>query len=332
MSTKIAVIGAGNWGKNLLRNFYQLGHLHSVCDTSSITLEEIRDLFPGVTTYSNFNCLLENQGICAVVIATPAETHFELAKQALLSNKDVFVEKPLALNANDGEELARLAQEKGRVLMVGHLLQYHPATSALKQMIHQGLLGKIRYISSSRLSSRRALQEGGVLWDLAPHDLSVILSLLNELPTRASAASTCNSISRFKSTVVSHLFFSEGVSADIFASWIHPFKEQKLVIIGDNKIAIFDDTQSWEKKLTLYSHESASTDQVLQGALAGGISYPLQACEPLKIECAHFIDCIEKRVAPLTDGREGVRVLKILDELQASLDQIDSKTVATLCA
>jgi UDP-2-acetamido-3-amino-2,3-dideoxy-glucuronate N-acetyltransferase len=325
MDVKIAVIGAGVWGKNLVRNFHQLGCLHAVCDTSSTAFQETMAAFPKVSVCSDFNDILQDSAVDAVVIATPAQTHFELAKQALLHNKDVFVEKPLALNAYEGEVLAKLAHEQNRILMVGHLLQYHPAVVVLKQLVNNGSLGKLRYISSSRLSSRRALQEGGVLWDLAPHDISLVLSLLGEFPTGLSAASTSNASSNLKSTVVSHLSFPGGASVDIFASWLYPFKEQKLVVIGDKQVAIFDDTLPWQEKLMLYPHEITKSEQALQSGRTGGTAVALVPAEPLRVECEHFISCIQKRVYPLTDVKEGIRVLKILDALQASLDQIDAQ-------
>lgn len=325
MDVKIAVVGAGVWGKNLVRNFYQLGCLHTVCDNSSAAFQKIMDSFPKVNVCSNFNDILQDSAVDAVVIATPPQTHFEFAKQALLHNKDVFVEKPLALNTYEGEVLAKLAYEKNKMMMVGHVLQYHPGIVALQQLASNGNLGKLRYISSSRLSSRRVLQEGGVLWDLAPHDISIVLSLLGEFPIGLSAASTGNAALNLKSTVISHLTFPGGASVDIFASWLYPFKEQKLVVIGDKQVAIFDDTLPWEEKLMLYPHEITKAQEAFQSGRTGGTPVVLNPVEPLRAECEHFLNCINDRVCPLTNAQEGIRVLKVLDGLQASLDQIDAE-------
>lgn len=325
MKMKIAVIGGGYWGKNLIRNFYQLGCLHTVCDASPTILAEISQLFPDLSLSTNYEQVLLDQEIRAVVIASPAVYHFELAKQALLHNKDVFVEKPLALNPKEGEELVALAQEKNLILMVGHLLQYHPAISVLKTLINTGELGKIQYIYSNRLNFGKIRREENILWSFAPHDISVILSLLNELPINVSATGSRHLHPDIDDTTISHMSFSNGVNAHIFVSWLHPFKEQKLVVVGDKQMAVFDDTLPWESKLMLYSHKVVWLNQIPQAEKAQGKSVPLEECEPLKIECAHFIECIKNRSTPFTDGNEGVNVLKVLNAFQASLDKSGEK-------
>ncbi len=232
MNVKVAIIGCGYWGQNLARNFYQLGSLHTVCDIDPVIQNEIRVTFCGVNVCAGSQQVFSNKEIQAVVIATPAIYHYQQAREALLNDKDVFVEKPLTLDVKEGEELVQLAKARGRILMVGHLLHYHPAIHRLKQLVKSGALGKVHYISSNRSNLGKILQEENVLWSLATHDISVILGLLDELPTGFNATGSRCLHPRIDDATASYLSFASGVSAHIFVSWLHPFKEQKLVIVG----------------------------------------------------------------------------------------------------
>lgn len=306
----LGVVGCGYWGRNLVRNFYDLGALAGVCDTEPSRLDEIRHKY-SVAATSRLDDLLSRTEIQAVAIAAPAAQHFEIARKALLAGKDVFVEKPLALRVEEGEQLVELARHHSRVLMVGHLLHYHPAIIRLRKILREGELGKVEYISSSRLNLGKLRTEEDILWSFAPHDISAILYLLDEVPAKITAqgASYLNhSIADVTLTIMS---FASGVKAHIFVSWLHPFKEQKLVIVGDRKMAVFDDTQD-ERKLVLYPHRIDWVDRVPIARRAEGEVVPLERDEPLKLECQHFLECIASRQTPRTDGENGVRVLKIL--------------------
>jgi UDP-2-acetamido-3-amino-2,3-dideoxy-glucuronate N-acetyltransferase len=307
---RIGVVGCGYWGRNLVRNFHEIGALKAVCDVSAERLQEMRDTYSVLATH-RYEEMLAISDVQAVAIAAPAAQHFELARLAILAGKDVFVEKPLALRSDEGEELVKLARQHSRILMVGHLLHYHPAIVALQRMIQEGKLGRLEYISSSRLNLGKLRTEEDILWSFAPHDISAILHLLDETPTRIAAqgASYLNhSISDVTLTVLS---FASGVSAHIFVSWLHPFKEQKLVVVGDRMMAVFDDTQA-DRKLVLYPHRIDWVNRMPVARKAEGEVVALPKEEPLRNECEHFVECIRHRKTPRTDGENGLRVLKIL--------------------
>lgn len=316
--TKVAVIGAGNWGKNLVRNFAELGALSAVCDPDPGACAPAAD--QRIQTYSSFSELLQNPGIEAVAIATPAVSHYPIAKEALLSGKDVFVEKPLALEVREGQELIDLAARQGRILMVGHILQYHPAVLKLKSLADGGELGKIQYIYSNRLNIGKIRTEENILWSFAPHDISVILLLLGEMPTEVSAHGGIYLQSHVADVTLTSFSFARGVKGHIFVSWLHPFKEQMLVVVGDKKMAVFDDI-SKDQKLVLYPHTIDWIERLPVARKAEGEIVPVEAREPLKDECAHFLECIHTRRPPRTDGHEGLRVLQVLEVCQRSLDQ-----------
>ena len=321
MKKNIAVIGCGHWGKNLVRNFYELGALRTVCDANEDTLRTVTDQYDGVAPVKDVDSVLADQNIEAVAIASPAALHYELAKKALLAGKDVYVEKPLALKAAEGEELVNLAEENGRVLMVGHILHYHPAVKALKTIVSKGMLGRIRYVYSNRLSFGKIRREENILWSFAPHDISMILGLLGEKPTEVSARGSHYLHPDIADVTMSQMKFASGVNAHIFVSWLHPFKEQKLVVVGEDQMAVFDDTVPWELKLTLYPHEVIWKNGVPEARKAEGKCVPLEKDEPLKAECRHFLECVDNRQKPVTDGHEGLGGLEVLNALQQSLDQ-----------
>src|SRR5579864_2203263 len=317
LKPKVAVLGCGYWGKNLVRNFHEMGGLHTVCDPRKEALDEARARYQ-VNTVSSVDHVLSDPEVDAVVIAAPAVQHYDLARRSLVAGKDVYVEKPLALHADEGHKLTALAAEQQRILMVGHILQYHPAILELKKLIRQGELGQIQYIYSSRLNLGKLRTEENILWSFAPHDISAILYLLDETPLRVSSHGGSYLNSQIFDTTLTTCDFRSGVKAHIFVSWLHPFKEQKLAIIGSNKMAVFDDVES-ERKLTLYSHKIEWLNRTPVARKDGGQVVPLPKEEPLRRECEHFLECIQTRQAPRTDGESGAQVLEVLEACERSL-------------
>ena len=314
---KLAVAGMGYWGKNLVRNFHQIGALSVVCDSNAAVEETLKRDCPGVGYRADFASVLSDPAISAVALATPAVTHYEMAKAAMLAGKDVYVEKPLAVDVKQGRELVELAEKLGRILMVGHILRYHPAIVKLQEMIRNGTLGKIQCLYSNRLNIGKIRTEENILWSFAPHDISVILALLGGMPTSVSCQGGAYLSRDVFDVTLSQFEFPGGVHAHIFVSWLHPFKEQRLVVVGSEKMAVFDDTA--ENKLVVYPHKVEWKNQIPTAIKAQGESVALDTGEPLKAECQHFVDCVASRKTPLTDGREGLRVLTVLDACQRSL-------------
>jgi UDP-2-acetamido-3-amino-2,3-dideoxy-glucuronate N-acetyltransferase len=317
----IAVMGAGYWGKNLIRNLFELNALKVICDKNEASLKQMRTLYPSCDYSTSLADVLSRDDISGVVIATPAETHFMLAQKVLQSGKHVFVEKPLTLSGKDAEELIDLAKRKNLVLMVGHLLQYHPAFIKLKQLAQEGELGRINYIYSHRLNLGKIRREENILWSFAPHDISMILALAGEEPESVIATGGNYLHKKIADVTTTHLEFSSGLKAHVFVSWLHPFKDQKLVVVGDKKMAVFDDTLPWQEKLLIYPHHVnwENNVPVPTGGVPERVSIPF--AEPLKLECEHFLDCIEKRKPALTNGEEGLRVLKVLNASERSLNE-----------
>ena len=313
---RIAVAGMGYWGKNLVRNFHELGALHAVCDSSPAVAKAVED-YKGVQYFRDYSAVLVSSEVDAVALSTPAVTHYEMAKAALLAGKDVFVEKPLAVEKRQGAELVELAQRKGRVLMVGHILRYHPAVLALQKLIQGGSLGRIYYLYSNRLNIGKIRTEENILWSFAPHDISVLLSLLGEMPVRVACHGSAYLTRDVFDVTMSQFDFPSGAQAHIFVSWLHPVKEQKLVVVGSEKMAVFDDTT--DEKLVLYPHKVEWKNRVPTAFKGKGEAVPLEMVEPLKAECQHFLDCVTSQRPPLTDGNEGLRVLSLLDACQRSL-------------
>jgi UDP-2-acetamido-3-amino-2,3-dideoxy-glucuronate N-acetyltransferase len=313
----VAVVGVGYWGKNLVRNFAELGVLAALCDANPSVETTYKPKYPNLKFYRDFQQVLSDPSIQAVALATPAVTHYELAKAALNAGKDVMVEKPLAVDVKHGEELVRLAEKNGRILMVGHILRYHPAVLKLSDLIRQGALGRINYLYSNRLNIGKIRTEENILWSFAPHDISVMLALLGETPSKVS----CNGGAYLNHDVVdvtlSHFDFPSGVQAHIFVSWLHPVKEQKLVVVGSDKMAVFDDTA--EHKLVLYPHKVEWRNRIPTAIKADAEVVALDDREPLRAECQHFLDCVEARTTPVSDGAEGLRVLRVLDACQRSI-------------
>lgn len=325
-SLKIAVVGSGYWGKNHVRNFSELGVLSHVCDTSMQTLEEIRSKFPSPTYTDSYEEILANPDIRGVVIASPAVTHYQLARMAIESGKDVLVEKPLALDVSEAQEMVTLAQQNGRILMVGHILLYHPAVLKLKQLIDEGVLGKILYIQSNRLGTGKIRNEENILWSFAPHDISIILFLLDEFPSIVTATGHCHLQTGIEDVTVSSLQFPSSTAAHIYVSWMNPFKEQKLTVIGDKNMAVFDDTHPIDK-LALYNTNFEWINRIPRPVKGQKELIAVEKDEPLRMECLHFLDCVRTRSKPRSDGDEGLRTLRVL---KACYDSMKSKASAAL--
>jgi UDP-2-acetamido-3-amino-2,3-dideoxy-glucuronate N-acetyltransferase len=317
---KIAVVGAGYWGKNLVRNFEGLGVLAMVCDKRREVLDDLAEKYPDCRMTESYPSVLEDPTIQAVAIASPAEMHYKMVKEALLAGKHVFVEKPLALMEEEGIELHDLAVSRKRVLMVGHLLQYHPAVTKLKQLVSDGELGKIQYIYSNRLNLGKIRREENILWSFAPHDISVILSLAGEMPDRVTSIGGNYLQKQVADVTLSSLSFPSGLKAHIFVSWLHPYKEQRLVVVGDRKMALFNDVES-EDKLLLYPHRIQWKNHIPIPDKKEAEKIPVEKQEPLREECRHFAECIHQSLKPKTDGEEALRVLKVLQACQRSLEQ-----------
>ena len=315
-ATNTAIIGCGYWGKNLVRNFRELGALHTVCDLTEAGRALAAEIAPQARITDNIDAVLADDEIQAVAIATPAETHFDLVSQALRAGKDVFVEKPLALTYEQGGHLVALARRRDRILMVGHVLEYHPAILRLRELIRSGELGKIHYIYSNRLSLGKVRREENILWSFAPHDVAVILRLMGGMPFQVSALGGAYIQPNIADVTVTHLLFDNGVRAHIHVSWLHPFKEQRLVVIGSRKMASFDDVA---KRLVLYD-QRVDIEQGVPAPVKGpGEEVSFAADEPLRRECQAFLDAVATRQPPLTDGESGRRVLAVLQAAQRSL-------------
>src|SRR5437016_8605364 len=314
---KVAVVGVGYWGKNLARNVHELDALEVLCDPDGSVEAACKHNYGNARFCSEVNDVLSDPTIDAVALATPAVTHYEMARAALEAGKDVLVEKPLAIDVRHGEDLVKLAEARRRILMVGHILRYHPAILKLQKLIQDGALGKINYLYSNRLNIGKIRTEENILWSFAPHDISVMLSLLNEMPAHITCQGGAYLNRDVTDVTLSHFEFPSGVHAHIFVSWLHPINEQLLVVVGSEKMAIFDDTA--EHKLVLYPHRVEWRNRIPTAVKANGEIVDLEDREPLRAECQHFLDCVKSRTSPVSDGAEGLRVLRVLDACQRAL-------------
>lgn len=322
----IAVIGAGYWGKNLVRNFHQLGVLKTICDGSQPIREDMSKTYQDVSITANLSDVLKDNDITGVVIAAPAALHYEIAEKVLQVGKHVFVEKPLSLTCGDGEKLVRLAAERQKTLFVGHILHYHAAVIKLKEMIKAGEIGRLQYIYSRRLSLGKIRREENILWSFAPHDISLILSLTGEEPSYVDSVGSNFLHARIADVTMTNLKFPSGIGAHIFVSWLNPYKEQKLVIVGSNGMLVFDDTEPIETKLVLYPHTINWQNglPVPHKAESKAIDISPIWKEPLRAECEAFLEAIRTNTPPITAGEEGLKVLKILELSQHSIEQKES--------
>jgi UDP-2-acetamido-3-amino-2,3-dideoxy-glucuronate N-acetyltransferase len=315
----IGLAGVGYWGKNLARNLYQIGNLVAVADTDAKALQGVKETYRGVRTYRAYEKMLADATVKAVCLASPAAQHYAMAKAAMMAGKDVFVEKPLALKVPEAEELVELAAKRKRVLMVGHILEYHPAVRKLKDFVDSGELGDVHYVYSNRVNLGKIRHEENILWSFAPHDISVILLLVGALPEWASTAGQHYLQHEIADVTMTCLAFPGKPRAHIFVSWLHPFKEQKLVVIGSKKMAVFDDVVK-DGKLKIYDKGVDWKDgrPVIRQTAESTLFFP--DMEPLREELLHFVDCVKTRKTPRTDGHNGVRVLKVLDACQRSIE------------
>lgn len=315
---KIAVIGCGNWGKNLVRNFYNLGFLYKVCDLSQDTLLGLQKQYRNVMVTTKFDDVFKDPKVDGVVISTPSFTHYELAREALLNGKHVYVEKPVATSSEQTIELFALAQEMNRVLMVGHLLLFHPAVNRLRQLIKEGYLGQLQSVSSDRLNTNKLRPDKSVIWDLAPHDVSMISYLLDQEPE--DIVSVIGYQSREDGLVDDahiHMVFPDDVPGHIHISWVHPVKQVKLVVRGTERTAMIDDTQG-ENKLHIFNKDGSAFRP--QDPIDEFPEY--LDIEPLKLECQHFINCIRHGYEPKTDGLNGYNVVRVLEMAERKMEMI----------
>ncbi len=317
----LALIGAGYWGKNLARNFHSLGALHTLCDTSEAILSSYGDDYAAVNRSDSLDAVLAETEITKVAIATPAHLHHRMAKAALLADKDVYVEKPLCLDLDEAEELVELAHQRSRILMVGHLLQYHPCVSEIQRLVASGELGKIQYITSNRLNLGKIRQEENSLWSFAPHDISVILSIVGDhVPSEVRCDGGAYLTHGIADTTLTTFKFDEGVRAHVYVSWLNPFKEQKLTVVGSQGMVVFDDTKPWDEKLVIHrNYLTWAAGRTPTPVKAAGEPVVVPQAEPLREECQHFLDRCQDRQPPRTDGREGLRVLQVLKAAHDSL-------------
>jgi UDP-2-acetamido-3-amino-2,3-dideoxy-glucuronate N-acetyltransferase len=323
MKKNIAVVGCGHWGKNLVRNFAELGALAAVCDPNTELAQDYAKQYR-VNNFS-FAEVIKDTGIEGVVLAAPASLHASLAIEAMNSGKHVYVEKPLAMNHIEARQMIDTSKDQGVQLMVGHLLQYHPIFIAVRELVASGELGGLSYIYSNRLSFGKVRSEEDVIWSFAPHDISMILSLTGQEPELVRTESSSILQSNIADTATVHLAFMSGLKAHISVSWLHPFKEQKLVVIGESAMAVFDDTQPWGQKLALYRHNIDLTGEAPNLGKSDVEYINVAQSEPLRNECQHFIDVVNGRLSPLTDGDEGLRVLNVLSA--ATLSQNGNNAV-----
>ena len=305
---RVAVIGCGLWGRNIVRNFYNLEVLDTVCDLDEENLKKVVSQYENVKTTNDFNSIISNPNITAVAVVTPSHTHFKFVKMALEAGKNVYVEKPISTSAKEAQTLKEIAEAKGLILMVGHLLLYHPAVNRLKTLIDDGELGDIVYAQSDRLNVNYFKNDRSVMWDLAPHDVSMMSYVIGQEPQQVISAIGCSS-ERNEIMDITHLGiqFENGVIGHITDSWITPMKHVRLLVRGTKKTAILDDTLQ-ENKLQVFENNRAGSTTDIK------IDY--LEIEPLKLECQHFIACCESGREARSDGENGFNVVKILEEAE----------------
>ncbi|NQT14867.1 MAG: Gfo/Idh/MocA family oxidoreductase [Planctomycetes bacterium] len=323
---ELAVVGLGQWGKNVVRSFSGTSHsnLAYVCDRRPHLLERFRSLYPQAAATADYQMILDDPRVDAVALATPAPSHYELARSALLADKHVFVEKPITLTVEHAEELVEIADRLGRKLMVGHLLEYHPAVAVMKDQVVRGELGEVYYTYCTRLNLGVVRQNENAFWSLAAHDISVILYLFGEEPDRITASGACFLQEGIEDIVFANLHFPDGRIAQIHVSWLDPHKERKMVIVGSKKMLVFDDMHPSEK-IRLFNKGaslefSAATELQTICVRHGDIHIPhIGSQPPLDAETQHFVDSIRNDTTPRSDGRDGLRVVRVLEQVERQL-------------
>ena len=321
----LACVGAGRWGRNLVRVFDSLPdvELATVCDVSEDIRRELKQQYPEAKLTADYGEVLANKQIQAVVLAVPAVDHYAAVKQALEAGKHVYVEKPISLSYDHARRLTELAESLRLVLMVGHLMEYHPALRLLKQLVDAGELGEILYLYSERVNLGVVRKDENALWSLAPHDISMILHLVDEEPESVSARGASYLQEGIEDVVFANLRFADGRMAQIQVSWLDPHKVRKLTVVGTQKMAVFDDMESAEK-VRIYDKAAERQGYESYGESItlrfGDIVIPhVNPAEPLKLECQHFVDCVQSGDTPVSDGRDGMRVVRVLEAAQRSL-------------
>lgn len=313
----IAVVGCGYWGKNLVRNMAEIGALAAVVDSNAAQAKAMSEQHNAPAR--SFEDVLADPAIEGIVLAVPAPAHYEAAKRVLEAGKHVFVEKPLALEPKHGSELCALAKQKGRIIMVGHILQYHAAFSAMRDLVKQGKIGKVQYIYSHRLNLGKVRTHENCWWSFAPHDVSMVLALAGEVPSQVYATGTAALQQGIADIATTHMDFASGAKGHIFVSWLNPVKEQRLTVIGENGMLVFDDSAPWETKLMHYAHKVTfeNGEPVIHKADGEGIA--LTQTEPLKEECRAFVAAMASGTPPIADGEEGLGVLQVLDAAEKAM-------------
>ena len=323
-SLRVAVAGLGYWGPNIARNFARLANVELAwcCDASEANRERVRQTFPGARLTGDLDEVLADESIDAVALATPVPSHAPLALRVLKAGKHCFVEKPMAQSAADAEAVVAAAEANDRVLMVGHLLEYHPGVMKLKELIDGGELGRILYIYGNRLNLGKLRADENALWSLGAHDVSVLLRLAGEEPYEVEARGESYMREGIEDVVFCFLRFPSGLAAHLHLSWLDPHKERRFTVVGESRMATFDD-MALEGKITVYDkgfdeHTSSYGEYITR---AGDIWSPrLSNVEPLRTEVQHFVDCIRAGRTPISDGLAGLRVVRVLEALQQSLD------------
>ncbi len=321
---RLGVVGLGYWGPNLARNFAGLPgcEVSWLCDASAQAREKMARAIPGARPSKDVDELLADPELDAVVLATPVPTHAELATRALQAGKHCFVEKPLATTVADAERAVAAAEQAGKTLMVGHLLEYHPAVTRLKEMVAQGELGEMYYLYGNRVNLGKLRADENALWSLGAHDVSVVLHLIGEEPEECVAHGRSYVRSGVEDVVFCYLRFPSGIVAHLHLSWLDPHKERRLTVVGAKRMATFDDMQI-EGKLTVYDkgfdEDSRSWGEYI--ARSGDIFSPrIPNTEPLRLECEHFVECLRTGASPRSDGHSGLRVVRVLEALQRALE------------
>lgn len=316
-----AVIGAGDWGKNHVRKFHELGSLKAICESNPETVKRMHDEY-GVEAKS-FDDIINDPAIDAIVLATPAITHKDMALKALAKGKHLFIEKPIALNHEDAQTITKAAKDADRILMVGHLLQYHPSFVKMKELVQSGELGQIRHVHSRRFNIGKFRQEENVIWDLGPHDASMVLSLINDEPTSITTSSSNYLLPTISDFATINLQFPNNINAEISLSWLTPQKEHRLIVVGEKAMAVFDDTLEWDQKLRIHRHQCAmeyNKPPVLERDMEGE-AIPVEYKEPLLNECASFLHHIENNTQPPSNGDEACKVVKLLEQADPAMTE-----------
>jgi predicted dehydrogenase len=321
---RIGVVGLGYWGPNLARNFAAIDgcEVTWLCDASQQAREKLVGAFPSARGTANLKDLLSDPELDAVVLATPVPTHADLAVRVAKAGKHCFVEKPLATTVADAQLAVDAAEQAGRILMVGHLLEYHPAVERLKKLVDDGELGSLYYVYGNRVNLGKLRAEENALWSLGAHDVSVVLHLIDEEPVECSAHGESYVRGGVQDVVFCYLRFPSGRVAHLHLSWLDPHKERRITVVGSKRMATFDDMQI-ERKLTVYDKgfdEDASSWGEYITRAGESFSPRISAAEPLRLECEHFVGCIREGATPRSDGRVGLRVVRVLEALQHSLD------------